>query len=163
MYKKFLLPLILLFLLTSIAHAQEISMNHEHSYKGKQTAHLTMEERGRLRVCKRLLAGVDGKSFEESLSDLDRSSFPHGNLQILEAVAKTFTEIILEQNVVGRDKKEWLHSMITLNMAYLQLAGIDATQPQDSPLDKLIRRKLKEHLPSALKDDQRIFHLISEK
>ena len=160
MQKIFVLLLIPLLILPLSSHAQETSVSHEHSYKGKRTVHLTMEERERLRVCKRLLAGVDGKSFEESLLDIEQSSSPHENLQILEAEAKVFAEIVQEQNVVGQKKKEWLYSMVTLNMAYLQLAGIDAKQSQDSPLDKLIRRKLKEHLPSYLKENQEVFHSL---
>ena len=160
MHKIFILPLIFLLLLTSTAHAQETSVSHEHSYKGRRIAHLTTEERERLRVCKHLLTGFDGKSFEESLSDLEHSASPHENLQILEAEAKVFAEIVQEQNVIGQKKKEWLYSMVTLNMAYLQLAGIDAKQSQDSPLDKLIRWKLKEHLPSYLKENQEVFHSL---
>ncbi len=118
---------------------------------------LTQGEIDRLKVCKRLLSEVDTKSFEETLTEIERTPYPRENLQLLEAVAKTYAEIVDEQNVVGQKKKEWLHSMITLNMAYLQLGGLQLKQGDDSALNKMIRRKLKEHLPVEIKDHQGVF------
>ena len=130
---------------------QIYSAREERSIKRK---HLTLEEQERLSVCKDLLAGVDRKSFEKSLRDLEQSPSPQENLGILEAIAQTYSDIVQEQKVVGQDKKAWLYNMITLNMAYLQLAGIDAKQSEDSPLDKLIRRKLRKHLSLTIRPPQ---------
>ena len=160
MQKKFICAIIFLSIISAHSNARaEAQSIHEYSHQENvPVRNLTADEMGRLRSCKRLLGGVDTKSFEQSLFDLKHSSFPHENLQILEAMTKTYTEIVQEQNVVGQKKKEWLYSMVALNMAYLQLAGINATQSQDSPLDKLIRWKLKEHLPEGLKENKKIFH-----
>ena len=152
--KKFSLwPFIFLLLTWFPAYAQ----GQEKQLYFSKTVQLTADEIVRLKVCKRLSAGIDKKSFEESLAALERYPYPEENLQILEAMTRTYVEIIQQGNVVEQKTKEWLYSMIALNMAYLQLGGIQVKQDEDTPLNKLIRQKLKEHLPVILQENQEIF------
>lgn len=118
---------------------------------------LTSAQIERLKASRQLLADVDDRSLEASLAGLERSDFPEENLQILEAIARTYTDIVKEQNVIEQKNKAWLYSMITLNAAYLQLGGIQAGQSGDTALNKLIRAKLKKYLSPELQQNQEIF------
>ena len=62
-------------------------------------------------------------------------------------MAKTYTDIVREINVKGQKKKEWLYSMVCLNMAYLQFGGSQGKYGSTTELNRLIRKKLKEYLP----------------
>ena len=69
-------------------------------------------------------------------------------------MAKTYADIVREVNVEGKKKKEWLYSMVCLNMAYLQFGGSQGKSGSTTELNRLIRRKLKGYLPpNALKRD----------
>lgn len=86
----------------------------------------------------------------QTTKELEKTGHPETNLCMKEAMAKTYADIVREQDVQGKGKKEWLYSMITLNMAYLQLVGTEAGGKADTALDLLIRRKLKFYLPQDI-------------
>lgn len=134
--KRFFVSIILIFL-TSSAQAQSI-------YSGRP---LTVQEVQRVKAVKALLDGVDTKSLQETIRELERSRHPQINLQMQEAMAKTFTDIVRDINVEGQKKKEWLYSMICLNMAYLQFGGSQGKAGSTTELNRLIRQKLKQYLP----------------
>ena len=99
-------------------------------------------------MCKSLLDEVDSKSLQRTIAELEASRYPELNLQIMEAMARTYTEIVREQNVARLKDKEWLYAMIALNMANLQFGGAVEKEGRDASLNRMINRKLKEHLPS---------------
>ena len=111
---------------------------------------LTAPDIERLKGVKALLGGIDKKSLQASIRELEKTRHPHTNLVMREAMARTFTDIVKEVNVEGQKKKEWLYSMICLNMAYLQFGGSQGKRGSTSELNRLIRRKLKEYLPPDL-------------
>ena len=139
------LVFITIFFFVTSAGAAERSRN----YSSK--SHLTLEEINRLKDCKRILQDVDKKSFLNSRLAIEKSSSPQENLLLLEAVAQTYDDIIRDQKIVDQRKKEFLFTKINFNMAYLQLAGINTEQRQDTALNKMIRRKLREYLPDDFK------------
>ncbi len=112
--------------------------------------HLTAQEIERVKVIKRSIAEVDQKSLQQTITELENTDYPYLNLEIREAMAKTYVDIVKEQNVQGQHKKEWLYSMITLNMAYLQFTGQKDSVRGTQNLNKLIQYKLKEYLPSGI-------------
>ena len=65
-------------------------------------------------------------------------------------MAKTYADIVREINVEGQKKKEWLYSMVCLNMAYLQFGGSQGKSGSTTELNRLIRQKLKKYLPPEL-------------
>ena len=108
----------------------------------------------RVRVLKEILYGIDTKSLRETIEELEKTRHSQINLQMREAMAKTYADIVREINVEGQKKKEWLYSMVCLNMAYLQFGGSQGKSGSTTELNRLIRRKLKEYLPpNALKRD----------
>lgn len=121
---------------------------------------LTAEQTRRLQVCERLLDGVDKHGFKEKVRDLDNTRFPEENIKLIEAVAQTYAEIAQEQGIEKPETKEWLYSMVELNMGYLQLGGSKLNQVRDTALNKLIRRKLKERLPAELLANEEIFYTL---
>lgn len=112
--------------------------------------YLSEQEIERVRVIKEMLAGIDKKSLNETIVELEKTRHPLMNIQMKEAMAKAYTDIVREVDVEGQKKKEWLYSMVCLNMAYLQFGGGKGTPGDTTSLNRLIRQKLIEYLPSNI-------------
>ncbi|MDP2652907.1 MAG: hypothetical protein Q8Q08_02625 [Candidatus Omnitrophota bacterium] len=123
---------------------------------------LTASQVERVKVCKQLLQEVDKKFLRQTMDQLEETGYPEENLQILEAVARTYTDIVQEQKIVKLRAKEWLHSMVLMNMAYLQMGGIRESGGDQEPLYQMIRRKLTGYLSPELLAHPGIFHPIEE-
>ena len=136
-FKKQFLLLSIFILLTSSAHAQ---LNYTGGF-------LTTQEIERVREFKDLLGGVDKKSVEETIDELEKTRHPQISLAMREAMAKAYIDIVRDFNVEGQKKKEWLYSMICLNMAYLQFGGAQGKVGSTTELNRLIRQKLIAYLP----------------
>ena len=151
MRAKQFFPLIIFMFLTTSVHAER-----SHS----SLKHLTPQEIQRVRVLQELLAGIDTKSLQATIVELEKARHPEVNLQIKEAMAKTYADIVREIKVDGQKKKEWLYSMVCLNMAYLQFGGTQGKSGSTTELNRLIRQKLKEYLPpNALKQSGFLYSL----
>jgi hypothetical protein len=114
----------------------------------------------RIKICKENLRGVDDESLEETMDRIAQTDYPEENLKILEAVAKTYAEIVVENKVQGDANKRWLRGMIQLNMAYLQFGGNIPKGGQTQALNQLICRKLRHHLPEELFKHKGLFHSL---
>jgi len=135
---KYFIPLIILLFLATSVQAQ---VNYN-------TRYLTAQEIQRVKVVKELLDGIDKKTLLQTVAELEKSRHPQISLEMQEAMAKTYTDIVKEINVVGQKKKEWLYSMVCLNMAYLQFGGnAQGKYGSTTELNRLIRRKLNEYMP----------------
>ncbi len=130
----FILILLLGFVLPSITLAKSLSK----------------ENIDRLKNIKQSLVDIDGKTLQQTINEVEKSKHPEIQLSIKEAMAKTYIEIVQEQNVQGLSKRKWLYSMVALNMAYLQFGGDKDSAGNASNLNKLIRSKLRSHLPSGI-------------
>jgi hypothetical protein len=125
-----------------------------------QSRYLTQQDIQRVREVKQLLNGIDKESLQQTINDLEKTRYPQINLQIREAMAKTYTDIAQEFNVTGQKKKEWLYSMVCLNMAYLQFGGDQGNSRNSTDLNRLIRQKLNGYLPlKVLKQHGMIYSL----
>ncbi len=110
---------------------------------------------------KGLIQDVDAKSLQRTLLEMEETECPTIHVFIIEAMARTYDDIVREQNVQEQKKKNWLYSKIQLNMAFLQLTG--GTQKGDAdPLNRLIRLKLKEYLPSGMLTHPAFFQKVEE-
>lgn len=116
-------------------------------YTQVQAAPLGQDDIKRLKSVVGILQEVDHKSLSQAILEVEKSPFPKTSLFIKEATAQTYASLIEEQNVQVQSKKEWLLSVIQLNMAYLQFVGTAHKAKADSELNALIRRKLKKFLP----------------
>ncbi|MBP9853779.1 MAG: hypothetical protein KBD53_02795 [Candidatus Omnitrophica bacterium] len=143
--KNFLILSSILFLLSSWS-------------KPAYSSTLTQKEVERVKVCKKLFNGIDGKTLDESITLLEENTYPKENLILLEAMAKTYAEMVEEQNVVDIKKKEWLYSMVKLNMAYLQLGGYQLKKAHAVPLHQVIQTKLKSYIPVELMENRDLFN-----
>ena len=121
---------------------------------------LTQEQVQRLKECERLLDGVSKETLAKRIDGLEQSRYQEEDLRILEAMARTYAEIVQEQQVIGQEKKEWLYNMIALNMAYLQMGGLDVHKSSETALNKLIQSKLRRYLPADLTNDQNMFYSL---
>ena len=132
-------------------------------YKSTQNSfqpRLSPEQSERVRKCKQILREVDSKSFEQTLDQLTRSPYPEENIQILEAMAKTYADIVEEMQVRDQSRKEGLYGMIQLNMAYLQFGGGSGAAGTREPLYRLIRNKLRSYLSVKILENQKLFYSL---
>ncbi len=149
-FGKLIFSLIIFMFLSVTVHAQ-----------GNKPGHLTASQIQRVKALKALLYGIDGKSLQETIDELEKTRHPQINLGIREAMAKAYTDIVGEINVEGQKKKEWLYSMVCLNMAYLQFGGRPMGTPgSTTELNRLIRQKLKEYLPPNVLKQAGFFHSL---
>jgi hypothetical protein len=107
------------------------------------------------------LADVDKRSAQEIVNDLNAAKSPEGQLQILEAVAQTYRDMAAQYEVTSQARKEWLHSMILLNVAFYQFGGIDDDK-SETMLNVAIRRKLKSYFSDDLMNRSGLFYSLDE-
>lgn len=123
--------------------------------------YLDQEDLKRVRESKPLISQVDQRSLQRMIDELEETDCPPMNAVILEAMAKTFDDIVRDQKITDQEKEDFLYSKIKLNMAYLQLTGGQIKGDKD-PLNRLIRFKLKEYLTDDVLTDPRFFHKVEE-
>jgi len=148
------IALVIFLFLVSSACAQETFETgrsaREESWRRQSQAGsgLTEQDMERIKAFTALVRDLDMKSLQQTVHEIEEADYPQLELQIKEAVAKTYADIVVEQTVVEQKQKEWLYSMVTMNMAYLQF-GAD---PDDSGtvLNRIIRRKLMKYLTSEI-------------
>ena len=127
-----------------------VGASHASSIKGVPP--LNEEDINQLKKIKEMLKDVDHKPLAQWIKETQKTQYPRLNISIKEAMAKVYIDIVRDHKVEGVKKKEWLYSMIALNMAYLQFGGGDSNKAPD--LDRLIRQKLKGYLPSGIVSKQ---------
>ncbi len=148
------IALVIFLFLVSSAHAQETFEQErsvrEESWRRQSQAGsgLTEQDMERVKAFKALVRDVDMKSLQQTIREIESADYPQLELQMKEAMAKTYADIVLEQTVVEQKQKEWLYSMVTMNMAYLQF-GADQGD-SGTVLNRMILRKLKRYLPSDI-------------
>jgi hypothetical protein len=133
--KRMIVLTLLLSLGLSLAQAKPVKQN------------LTEEDIARLKAVREIVYDVEKKSLRQMIDAVEKTQYPEINLEIKEAMAHTYADIIREQNVQSQPKKEWLYSMIALNVAYFQFGGDKDSAGGTKNLNKLIRYKLKTYLP----------------
>lgn len=121
-------------------------------------AALNPQQIERIKEAKKLLGSVDPRTVGDISAELSKTRFAEENLQILEAVAQTYRDMILEYEEVTNDKREWLHSMILLNMAYFQFGG--SSEQGDTGLNIVIRRKLRKYMSPELMANPNLFYSL---
>lgn len=122
---------------------------------------LTQSQLERVKRFKTLIQEVDTKPFTETVSQIFQSPHPEGQLQILEAMAKTYVEIVREYDVAVLSTKKRLYQMILLNMAYFQFGGQEDSE-NPSHLNRLIQKKLHEYLSPEILKDPRFFKSLQQ-
>ncbi|HOW35362.1 MAG TPA: hypothetical protein PL155_02980 [Candidatus Omnitrophota bacterium] len=114
----------------------------------------------RLKAAKGLIGDADSRSLQEAADELRTSPDTEGALQILEAVAAVYVELVRDYALDDSTARVRLLDKIRMNMAYFQMGGPDSEGPQESDLNILIRRKLKEHLSSELRNNPKLFYSL---
>lgn len=128
---------------------------------GLVEAGLTGGQEERVAEARTLLEEVDLRSAQEIIDEFNRTPAPQANLQIYEAVAATYAELVKRKEVTGAASKKNLYNQIRLNVAYLQFGG-DPDSESSRKLDLWIRQTLVRHLPRELMDDPAVFHSLGE-
>ena len=122
--------------------------------------HLTERDIQRVRHLKELLDGVDKRSLQQTIDELEKARHPQISLEMKEAMANAYADIVREINVEGTKKKEWLYSMVCLNMAYLQFGGSQGKAGSTTELNRLIRQKLIKYLPVNISKQPGFFYSL---
>jgi len=125
------------------------------------TQGFALSQTERIDQVRTLLADVDGRSAQEIIKDLNTTKSPEGQLQILEAIAQTYRDMVVEYDVTVQARKDWLHSMILLNVAFYQFGGMDDDQ-NETMLNVAIRRKLKSYFSAQLMESSGLFYSLED-
>lgn len=108
---------------------------------------LTAIQLQRVRQYKNQLSEVNSEPLDKTIDWLAAQRYPEIHLQIEEAVAQSYTQLIKEHQLTKLKDKRWLYGMIKLNVAYLQFtAGQEGASGADAALNRLIQRTLKKYL-----------------
>jgi len=120
---------------------------------------LSPAQRDRIMTTKQLLADVDKHSLAETVKEIEGSPFPEGILQLREAAATTYSELINEYAIVNQTTKENLYNKILLNLAYIQMGGAERGYTGGG-WDKLIQQKLRAAISPELLEDRRLVNPV---
>jgi hypothetical protein len=123
-------------------------------------AALTQTEVFRLTKAKALLMDAEKRPLDEIIEEFERTGLPHEHLQIYEAVAATFRDILTDHQENDTRSRERLLDKIRMNMAYFQFGGTKTEQEGGSELNRLIQRKLKQYLPEDIWGNSKLFHSL---
>lgn len=123
-------------------------------------ASLTQKDLQRIIRAKALMMDAEKRSADEIRSEFEESGYPQQQLQIYEAIAKTFRDIVADYKENTAEARVRLLDKIRMNMAYFQFGGSKSEKEGGSELNRLIQRKLKEYLPKDIWDDPNVFHSL---
>lgn len=135
------LLLIVFLLMTSVVHAQ---------------GRLSQEQIERVKAFKSRIAEVDKKTLAKTIAEIERTNDPHMVLQIQEAIAKVYSDIVADQAIKDQQTKEWLYSTVSMNMANIQFGG-----RVGGSVNRMITGRLQKALPKGIMDNPN-FHVSVE-
>src|SRR3989338_3875838 len=92
---------------------------------------LSVEQSSRAEKVKKLLGDADTHTLSIILGEIKKSSYPEGELQIHEAVAQTFRDMVQKYQPADKEARIRLLDKVRMNMAYFQLGGPDAESPRE--------------------------------
>jgi len=115
----------------------------------------------RIHSAKMLVTDHDPRSVEDILRELQKTSSAEGNLQIYEAVAATYRDLVVDKNVIDEADQKNLYDQIRMNVAFIQFGG-DPNYSGGKKINRWIRQTLMKYLPRDLINDETIFHSAEE-
>ena len=127
----------------------------------RESSFLSEKDIAYVRELRELTRDVDKRSLQEMIDEMENTDYPQVQAVIFEAVALTYDDITRENEVREQKKKEWLYSMVKLNMAYLQLTG-GTFQGDSDPVNRRIRFLLKKYLPPEIFKHPGFFQKVDE-
>ena len=122
-------------------------------------AALTDAHTRRLEQANYILREVDLRPLPMIIEEMNRTASPEGNLQIYEAVAATYQEIVDRKHITDSERKQSLYDSIRMNVAFMQFGG-GIEHKGDKVLDRWIRQTLARHLPEGVFDNDQLFHSL---
>ena len=114
----------------------------------------------RIRDAKMLVKDLDPRTVEDIYHQLHATSSPEGNLQIYEATAATYRDLVESKEVTDEAGKKNLYDQIRMNVAFIQFGGNPSGGGKK--IDRWIRQTLMKYLPKGLLKDKDIFHSAEE-
>jgi len=115
----------------------------------------------RIHDAKMLVADLDPRSVEDISIELHSTSSPEGNLQIYEAVAATYRDLVVNGDVTDEVGKKNLYDQIRMNVAFIQFGG-NPNDRSGKKIDRWIRQTLIKYLPRDLMKDEDMFYSADE-
>jgi len=115
----------------------------------------------RIHHAKMLVADIDPRSVEDISRELHSTSSPQGNLQIFEAVAATYRDLVVNGDIADEAGKKNLYDQIRMNVAFIQFGGNPNTR-SGKKIDRWIRQTLMKYLPRKLLKDKDMFYSADE-
>jgi len=115
----------------------------------------------RIHEAKMLVEDIEPRSVRDISEELHETASPEGNLQIFEAVAATYNDLVTVKDIVDEKGKKDLYDQIRLNVAFIQFGG-DPNSQGGKKIDRWIRQALMKYLPRELMNDDEMFHSADE-
>jgi len=106
-----------------------------------------------------MIEEVESRPVEQILEAFNRAPAPEANLQIYEAVALTYRDLVRRKDITEPGAKILLYNQIRMNVAYLQFGG-DAESGKSKKLDLWIRQTLLRYLPREVLENEKIFYAL---
>ena len=110
----------------------------------------------RIKQAKSILDQLEPRSIGQIADELNQTDHPQSHLQIYEAVAATYMELVDQQDIRDEEQRKELYNQIRLNVAFIQFGG-DFGSSSGTKLDRWIRRRLKNHLPREILKNEKMF------
>ncbi len=142
MFKKFFLAALVL----------NFSILYANAYQG-----LSARQLARVEAAQKMLGAADDRALSTTIDTIEKSPWNEGALEIFEAVAATYNELVRKYQLTDKKAQERLLDKVRMNMAYFQLGGQDVERSSGDNLNIVIRRLLKTHLSAQLRSDRRFF------
>ncbi len=114
----------------------------------------------RIHDAKMLVAELDSRTVEDIFREFHATSSPEGNLQIYEATAATYRDLMESKEVTGEVEKKNLYDQIRMNIAFIQFGG--NPNGGGAKIDRWIRQTLMKYLSRDLMKEENIFHSVDE-
>ena len=115
----------------------------------------------RIHNAKALVADHDLRSVADISRQLHATSSAEGNLQIYEAVAATYRDLVASGDVTDEAGKKNLYDQIRMNVAFIQFGG-DPNYGGGAKINRWIRQTLVNYLPQNLMNNEDMFYSADE-
>ena len=115
----------------------------------------------RIQNARALVADHDRRSVADISRQLHATSSAEGNLQIYEAVAATYRDLVASGKITGEIGKKNLYDQIRMNVAFIQFGG-DPNYRGGAKINRWIRQTLLNYLPKSLMKDEDMFYSADE-
>lgn len=125
-------------------------------------ARLSSQQMNRINSSVKRLGQVEPRSVKSVIHEFQQYDNVEGNIQIFETVVSVYRKLAQKYELDSLKAKQRLLEKVRLNMAYLQMGGLQVQGGGDNSLNNYIQRELRKHLPERLTNNEQLFYTLQE-